>query len=730
MSPVARKAGSARCRHCGAALKWDCPICKRNLWVDEGQCACGFRLALREPLMRHFEAAQNAYRNFDLARALEHLERAQQFAPSLAGARNGIAKIRQRQADIARVRLAYETARASGRLISARAAAEAWSRLVDPASAELQAALSELGSGLRRAESLAAQARALERTDPPSARALYRDSLAIAADLPEALTGLKRTPPDPPTSLDAQVLGDRIRLSWSPPPPDGSGPLTFVVLRKRGGVLLHPTDGTRIAEVSTCEFDDTHVTPGSTVGYAVLSKRGGIESVAAISLGPFLFLADVRDVRVEVRHHQVELAWLPPRGASEVRVIRQRGGPPRTPRDGDRLAAALDHALDRNVDPDEVYHYGIYAIYSMPDGRLFPAPGIVVSARPQPPISPLEAPRLLQEPSGRVRIDWIEPARGSVKVLRTSEPLPFPAGSQLASSQAEALSGRWIELASPERAYDSEPPEEGYCYYTPLTVWCDTWTVGHGVALSRVGDPSELRANRAGSGLGAGSGGTRVTLRWRWAADADATLVVARQGAAPEGPSDPAAITGTVTHVDYDRHGSWTINLAPARSTGNLTALPAGSGPGADVVQADIGPWHIRVYSVAEADGNRLISPGLEPTAATILPGPHPEVTVSYFLNRPWFPGLRWSVTFRTEPPGMTVPPMVLVAHPRTVPLSVDDGQIVARFPIVRDGSSFRIQTSLNLSRHGARAFPDPSVAPDALIPIRLRHPETSTTRV
>ena len=56
-----------------------------------------------------------------------------------------------------------------------------------------------------------------------------------------------------------RCYGDRIRLSWTPPPPDGLGPLTFVVVRKRGGALQHPGDGTRIAEVSTSEFDDMHV---------------------------------------------------------------------------------------------------------------------------------------------------------------------------------------------------------------------------------------------------------------------------------------------------------------------------------------------------------------------------------------------------------------------------------------------------------------------------------------
>jgi hypothetical protein len=734
LSPVARKAKTARCRHCGTSLKWDCPICKRRAWVDERRCECGFRQALREPVVRHFEAAQHAYRNFDLDGALEHLARVQALAPNLAGARNGIAKIRERQSDIARIQLAYETARAGGRLVSARGAVEAWCKIVDPESPELQAALSEVARGLRRAESLAARARYLERTDPATARDLYRQSLAIAADLPDALIGLKRTPPDPPTALDGQVYGDRIRLTWTPPVPDGLGSLTFVVVRKGSGPLLHPGDGTRIAEVSTCEFDDTHATPGDTVGYAVLSKRGGVESVTAISLGPFVYLADVKDVRVELHHHEVELAWTLPRGVSDVRVIRKQGGPPKDPRDGERIPAALDHTLDRNVDPNEIYHYGIYAIYAMSDGRLFPSPGVVVSARPQPPVSALEAPRLLQEPGERVRIDWIEPARGSVRIMRTARPMPFATGSQLAIADAEALDVYWIEPTAPDRAYDPEPPAEGHCYYTPATVWAGTYTIGHAVALSRVADPSELRATRAGSGLGASAGANRVTLRWRWTAEASTSLIVARQGTPPLGPNDPEASKATVYRAEYDRQECWTLSLLASRP---LTNADGASRPSATVAASssdpravDVGPWHIRVYSVIELDGSRAISPGLEPSAATILPGPNPEVTVSYMLKRPWLPGLPWSVVFRTEPPGSAVPPMVLVAHHRAVPLSVDDGQILAHFPAGRDGAQIRIRTPLRLSQYGTRVFPDPNVEPDALVPIRLRHPESGTTRV
>ncbi|MGP0069802.1 MAG: hypothetical protein ACLQGP_40150 [Isosphaeraceae bacterium] len=728
LSPVARKSGTARCPHCGASLRWDCPVCRRTPWVDEPQCPCGFRMAMREPVIRHFEAAQHCFRTFDLNGSLDHLERILELAPSFPGARNGIAKVRRRQSDLIRVKAAYETSRSGGKLAAARAAIEAWSRLADPHSPEIQAAWSELTPSLRRAEALAGKARKLERTDPPSARNLYRQALDIAADLPDAVAGLARTPPDPPTAMEAQVLGDRIRLIWTPAPPDGLGPLTFAVVRKRNGMLQHPADGTRIAEVGTCEFDDTLVTPGETVGYAVLSRRGGIDSVGAISLGPFVFLADVKDVRVEVRDREAELTWSPPRGIAEVRVIRKRGGPPASPKDGDRIPSTVDRALDREIDND--CQYGIYAIYRMPDGRLFPAPGVVVTARPQPTVAVPEAPRLLQEPTGRVRIDWIEPVRGSIRIVRTPHPLPLPAGSRLTATEARSLEGQWIEPAAPDRAYDPAPPHNGLSYYTPVVEWGDAWIVGHGSVLSRVPDPSELRATRAGSGLGSVRDGIRVTLRWRWNAEAMAALVVARQGAPPQGPSDPLAITANVPRADYDRHDCWTLGLPTTPPRAAVVPARGTNGTGTGAAPSDGGPWHIRVYSVAEWDGVRTLSPGLEPSAATILPGPHPEVTVSYSLKKSWIPGLPWSLTFRTEPAGSILPPMVVVANARAVPLAVDDGEIVARLPSVRNGTSFSIRTPFKVAGHGVRVFPDPGVEPDAQVPIRFRHPETGSTRV
>lgn len=656
ISPVARKAVSSRCPHCGASLRWDCPVCRRTPWVDEPRCACGFRMAMREPVLRHFEAAQQAFRGFDLDAAAEHLERVLELAPEHTGARNGLGRVRQRRAEVARLKLAYQSARAGGRLAAARTAVEAWSRLADPQCPEIQAAWSELTPLLRRAEGLVARARRLERVDPPAARNFYRQGLEIAADLPDALAGLARTPPDPPTAMDAQVLGDRIRLTWTPPPPDGCGPITFVVVRKRNGVLEHPGDGVRIAEVAAPEFDDVTVPPGETVGYAVLSKRGPAESIAAISLGPFVFLADVKDVQVAAREDEVAIRWRPPAGVAEVRVVRKRGIAPSGPRDGDRLGAAVDHVLDRGLDPGQIYHYAIFAIYKMADGRLYPSPGVAA-------------------------------------VARTGAPLP---------------------------AFFDRPVAE------PVA------------ATGLPDDPSDLRATRAGGGLGStsGAGGVRVTLRWRWAPEVSSTMIVARQGSPAEGPGDPMAAAAIVSRAEYDRQGFWTLALpATATREGSRrvgTALPSEALPGGQCPPYGdpAGPWHIRVYSIAEWDGSRVFSPGLDPSAGTVLPGPHPEVTVSYALKRPWLPGAPWSLSLRTEPAGAVIPPLVVVAHPRAVPLSVDDGQIVARVPAAGDGARIPIPRPFRLNGHGVRVFLDPTAPPDTLIPIRFRHPETGSTRI
>ncbi|MCA1686636.1 MAG: hypothetical protein LC745_11820, partial [Planctomycetia bacterium] len=215
-----------------------------------------------------------------------------------------------------------------------------------------------------------------------------------------------------------------------------------------------------------------------------------------------------------------------------------------------------------------------------------------------------------------------------------------------------------------------------------------------------VTDPSDLRASRSGPG--------QVQLRWKWSPHGSQSLVVARPGAPPTGPDDPAALVETVHQADYARLGRYTLSL------------PEGTP----------GPWHVAVHAMTTVDGQPVTSPGLDATARTVVSVTNLEVTVSYTFRRPRLRRRSWSVTFRTEPSGSPIPPTVVVTHPRAVPLSADDGTVVATFEAGRDGDTRALPAAVDLKRTHARIFADPRSDPDGLPPIRLVHPEADAARV
>lgn len=713
LPPTARSAATSRCKHCGASLRWECPVCRRSNLVDAARCACGFRLSLREALVRRFAAALHAFRSHDLDAARRHLEEVQRYAPEHVGARNGMAQVAQREREIDAIRAAFEQAEAGVRLVEAARALAAWRKLVAPGSIEVAAAHDRIAERLRKAEALAAKARRLERVDPPEARRLYARSLHLAADLPAALAGRKRCPPDAPTNLDARVSAAGVRLSWRPPEPDGLPAPTFVILRKPGGLPEHPADGTRIGETAAAEFVDEGVEPGATVSYAVIGRRGEAESLTAVAAGPIVYLPDVRNLQARTGDGEIGLTWDAPTGVAEIRVVRNKLAVPRNPRDGDRIQAARDSATDRDVAVGQVYHYGIFAIYHATEGARFPSPGATISVDASPPIPMPGPPRTTLDPTGRVRIAWVEPARGSARIRRSAAPLPQPAGTLVTPAEVEALPGDWIEPSGPGSADDFDPLGPSGRYYTLLTAIDGRLIVGRSTLAARLADPTHLRAQRLDP-LASSPDVARLQLRWTWPDEVRTVRVVARRAKPPEGPDDAGAILTDVARADYDRAGCWTLN-APTPATD--------SGPNSN-------HWHVRVYARDDSAGVLHFSPGDEPTATTVAPGPNPEITVSYRWRRPWLPGRPWMLSLRTEPRGAEVPPLVVVANPRALPIGVEDGDIVARFPVSRDGAVLSLRPDSPISENGLRAFLDPSRDPDALSPVRIRHPETGRARV
>lgn len=698
---VNQASGTALCTHCRESLRWSCPACQVVHWIDEPQCSgCGFKLVTREPFVRHLEAAQRTFKARDYAASAAHLKWALLHAPNHLGAEKGLERIGQRLLEIQRERDSWELAQADRRLMAARSAAEAWGELVPPTSPDWVSCWSATNRGISQATALAARARARERTDPKTARELYQQSLGIAADLPEAREGLQRCPPDPPTELTFEFAEGGVRLGWSPPLPDDLGPVDYLIRRKAESAFRHPGDGAIIGEVAGTAFVDQGVVPGTSVSYAVLSRRRRIESIGAVTVGPIFLMAEVRDLKVETRAREVALSWTPPRGAIDVRVVRKRGGPPTGPSDGDRIEVHQNQAIDGGVETDRIYHYGVFAIYRDHLGRAGASQGQFLSARPHTKLAAMEPPELFPGADGRLRIDWVEPSRGQVRLIRSEAPLPFDPGDRLSPGQVTTLAGEWVEVYAPDHAFDT-PPLSATWHYTPLVCWAGTWTVGKSSALSLFDDPADLRAWRLGNG--------RVNLRWRWGPSGDETVVALRAGEPPEGPEDPLAFVTTVNEADYVREGMYSLRLPDDPP----------------------GPWHVALYARSVHNGGRtLTSRGTEPSSKLVIAGPNQELTVTYAFRRKGLTGRRWTVTFRASLPGAKIPPTVLVTHPRAVPFSPDDGAIVARFPATRGGVRLEIPRGVNPSQGFTRVFLDPSTPPDDQAPVLIRHPDGNAARV
>jgi hypothetical protein len=699
---VAFQADAASCRQCHQPLRWDCPLCQRKWWVDELRCACGFRLEWREPMLRHFEAAQHAYKARDYATALEHLARVQDFAPHHVGTRVGIEKAHQKIAEIDAIKAKLNMERARRHLVAARAALDVWKRLDRSDQADLLAAWNEITLGLAEAHALTARAKDLAMQDPRAARALYRQSLAICADLPETHEGLRTCPPDPPTGLHGEFSNGRIHLEWTAPASDGSStPVESRIVRKSGGIPGSPIDGTLLAVIPGTEYEDTTATSGQRHGYAVYTQRAGVCSVTAATCGPILALREVTGLVAESRSGEVRLRWICPSAAFDVRVVKRQGAPPRTPDDGEVIESEREAACDRNVQNERVYHYAVFARYRTAEGHLLAASGARVCVVPtdRPLVAP--APRVAMRTDGSADIRWDPPRSGEVRIARSLEPFPDHQPRRLSEAQALGLSATWLPAGTVNQIHD-QPPAGKTCYYTSALIENGQWILGPTIPFRGLPDPTYLRVvmDRAH--------GRRLLMRWRWPAGVAACLVLVRAGQPPDGPDDPRAIRSIVR----DRR--------LLTEEGFALDLPSNGSP----------PWHIQILAMEDNGNEPRYSQGKDPTSRAVLATHSGSVLVKYHIKRRRFPKFGWYLEVETEPAGAEIPPLVVVSHPRTVPLSADDGVVIARLPALRGNTSVRLETSHSPRGHRVRVFIDPSLDPESLPLLRFRHPTAESTRV
>ena len=542
--PGGAASGPARCRHCGASLKWDCPVCRRSHWVDEPKCGCGFPLALREPLVHHFVAAQHAFRCHDMDAAREHLEQVQKYAPHHVGARNGMAKIRQQETDIEYARMAWELALAGKRLVAAWRAwrpGGSWSIRPLP---EVQEAWKEV-QGPASGRGACGPGSQLERVDPPRPRSLYRKSLEIAADLPDALAGLRRCPPDAPAGLESRRRWEtgsgspglhRRRMAWGRSPSRSSGSAAAcpsIPPTERGSPRSQPASS-RIVMSRRARPSATRCwqARGGRVTGRGRGRPGGLPARRPGSSGRAARGRD-RTVVDTAPRRASRFGW----SASAVLL-------PPSPRDGERIAATLDQALTAGLRAGP--GVPLRNLRDLP-ARRRPAVCLAGSRgrggssarRSLPGCSPADAHRQAASPA---RLD------GAIAGLGADSPHdPAPAlsrgGPARVLPRPSSLEGEWIAPTGPDRALDADPPRWLLLLHAASGAW------GHADcrSLCRAGpaarshrppceqDARVRRRSPTPAACSCAGGGPR---------EASSTRLVARQGRHP-GPGRPGG----------DRHG-------------------------------------------------------------------------------------------------------------------------------------------------------------------------------
>lgn len=559
-STLARTKDDERCASCGQALSLACPRCQAPNPRENAACAkCGAHRG-DAPVMFHLlkEGREHALRGtFEEAlRAFDTILVHWGGWPSAVEARAEAQKKKSARDEALTVveRLAVER-----KMIAAQAALDRLSR--DHASAAASTVAKRIEQAIRQAESIFQDAEMKRRAGHHElAFERYVEALDHAADHAGARQALTRAPPAAPTSLVVQESNSGYRVSWTAS--TSKGAVSYRVVRKAGGLPSSPAEGAVSQEVSVTRFDDLAADSGTRWFYAVYAVRAGITSTEAATSGPHLLAAEVRDLTAQVGDAEVVLRWSMPNGAVRVEVWRRADTPPRHVGDGASIPAAGREAHDTRLTNGATYHYLVAAVYPHPrtQGTVLTTTGVRVSATPIAPPRPVLDLKAKRQGKS-VLLSW-SPIPGAGVQVRQSTRAPDVAPGFAMRLADAARFGAMVPATSAGTAQvDLSGP--GETFFVPLSVAGEVAIVGQPASASNVDPVSNLRTQAVGRS---------IILTWTWPAGVDEVLVGYALDDYPEGPDNGRGTWTTVNRAGYERSAGWEL-FDPAKTRHYFTLL-------------------------------------------------------------------------------------------------------------------------------------------------------------
>lgn len=326
-------------------------------------------------------------------------------------------------------------------------------------------------------------------------------------DICQDLPGIEklRVSPSPPSSLQALLQGNLVRLSWQP---STTPNVFYTIVRKSQSRPATAMDGTVLkTHVPACTYeDDVTAEVGIPLYYAVYSGYREVQSTTGAALEePVLIAQTVLAVSAKAGNQQIDLSWEVPPHAHSVVVVCKEQMPPDSISDGlllDEYSPATKQMTDYQVQNDQTYHYALFCRFKAHDGKLITSEGVYISAVPEPPPLPIQHLDISSAWTGQeyeITLRCPSPGRGALMVKRTKEAYPFPSGSVLPEDQLDKYGE---DNLKPDQGLITEQwPEANIAYYTPIVYHQGMAYIGNSQAFACVGTITNLEIENLGDEL-------------------------------------------------------------------------------------------------------------------------------------------------------------------------------------------------------------------------------------
>jgi|GEM_PF-2512787 len=642
------------CTKCNAPLKITCPKCKTACLVEERVCRCSFPIG-NAPNVRQFIAqsklqiAEKDFAGADLS--LKYAQEAWNTIPPvqlqdeltqiieqcLLEANRGQEQQKSLQNQVRQAITERRFYQARNLLYQIQA---------EFPQISIEAESVTIAKAIEQAETILNQVRTSS-SEGEDAITLYQQVLSICRDCQPALDSLAKTPPLAPLNLKAIVGDNLVNLTWQS---SSAKNVAYTIVRKTGSRPLSSNDGECLDTVSTNHYDDTKPEIGLPNYYAIYTNREGVLSAKAALLDePVLVLGEITNLVKQVNAEQVNLQWTSPANAIEIQVIRNLTRPSNHS-DGQKVEVLnKSQVVDRNLQNETTYYYGIYSIFKDHQGKSVISQGVFIEATPEEPpkVRPVQVEVIGTGSQRELKLFWTSVKKGEMAILKSAKNSQLSSNSVLPENQLSSLGEL---LIGKNQQVIIKMDEVGIIYFTPVVLFQGMAYLGETIAYTNLEEISNFKVQRQINAL---------HLYWDWPKNCQQAIVAYSHQAFPTDPNKAQVTKYQITKAQYELHGYYIISNS---------------------VQKD---YYFTVFALSQHNGQVVMSPGLSPSSrfrVSLQNGLRLDYEIEKQKKFLFFGKNKTNLVIKVSG-SVELPELIMVNKSGTLPLNKNDGKVILKIP-------------------------------------------------